>query len=136
MEKHIQLVGILNIAYRSLLILVSLFLLVIAAGFRRFFDMILRLGSVDIHDVPNELLDIVPVVLLVVALLMFVVSVVGIVAAAGVLGRKRWGRVLMLVISFFNLLRVPVGTVLGGYSIWVLLNDETIRLFDAPRTSV
>ena len=126
MEKHIQLVGILNIAYRSFLILVSLFLFVVAAGFRRFFDMILRLGSIDI----------VPVVLLVIALLMFVVSVAGIVAAVGVLGRRRWGRVLMLVISFFNLLRVPLGTLLGGYSIWVLLNDETIRLFDAPRASV
>jgi hypothetical protein len=42
----------------------------------------------------------------------------------------------MLVISFFNLLRVPLGTILGGYSIWVLLNDETIRLFDAPRARV
>ncbi len=136
MEKHIQLVGILNIAYRSMLILVSLLLLVIAAGFRRFFDMILRLGSIDIRDVPYELLDIVPVVLLVIALLMFVVSAIGIVAGAGVLARKRWGRVLMLVISFFNLLRIPVGTVLGGYSIWVLLNDETIRLFDAPRSNV
>jgi hypothetical protein len=135
MEKHIQLVGILNIAYRSVLILVSVILLVIAAGFRRFFDMIVRLGSVDMHDVPYELLDIVPLILVVVALVMFVVSVVGIVAAAGVLGRKRWGRVLMLVVSFFNLLRVPLGTILGGYSIWVLLNDETIRLFDAPRTS-
>jgi len=98
--------------------------------------MILRLGSIDIHDVPYELIDIVPVVLLVIALLMFVVSVAGIVAAVGVLGRRRWGRVLMLVISFFNLLRVPLGTLLGGYSIWVLLNDETIRLFDAPRASV
>jgi hypothetical protein len=136
MEKHIQLVGILNIAYRSMLVLVSLLLLVIAAGFRRFLDVILRLGSVDIQDVPYELLDIVPVVLLVIALLMFVVSVVGIIAGAGVLGRRKWGRVLMLVISFFNLLRIPVGTILGGYSIWVLLNDETIRLFDAPRTSV
>ena len=136
MEKHIQLVGILNIAYRSLLMLVSLFLFVIASGFRRFFDMILRLGSIDIHDVPYELIDIVPVVLLVIALLMFVVSVAGIVAAVGVLGRRRWGRVLMLVISFFNLLRVPLGTILGGYSIWVLLNDETIRLFDAPRARI
>ena len=136
MEKHIQLVGILNIAYRSLLILVSLFLLVIAAGFRRFFDMVVRLGSIDIHDVPYELLDIVPVVLVVIALLMFVVSVVGIVAGVGVLGRRPWGRVLMLVVSFFNLLRVPLGTVLGGYSIWVLLNDETIRLFDASRTGI
>ena len=36
----------------------------------------------------------------------------------------------MLVMSFFNLIRIPLGTILGVYSIWVLLNDETIRLFN------
>jgi hypothetical protein len=134
MEKHIQLVGILNIVYRSLVIFAALILFVIAAGFRHFIEMLVRLGPVDMRDFPSELLDIIPAILVVVALIMSVVSIVGIVAAAGVLGRKRWGRVLMLVVSFLNLLRVPVGTLLGGYSIWVLLNDETIRLFDAPRT--
>jgi hypothetical protein len=133
-EKHIQLVGILNIAYRALLILVSLILIVIAAGFRQLVELLIRMGPIDLREVPYEILDIVPVVLLIVATLTFVVSVVGIVAGAGVLTRKRWGRVLMLVISFFNLLRIPVGTILGGYSIWVLMHDETIRLFDTPRT--
>jgi hypothetical protein len=44
--------------------------------------------------------------------------------------KKEWGRITMLVISFFNLIHIPLGTVLGVYSIWVLLNDETIRLFN------
>lgn len=136
MEKHIQLVGILNIVYRSLLIFAALILFVIAAGFHHFVDMIFRLGPVDMHEFPSELFDIIPAILVVVALIMSVVSVVGIVAAAGVLGKRRWGRVLMLAVSFLNLLRVPVGTLLGGYSIWVLLNDETIRLFDAPHAGV
>jgi hypothetical protein len=136
MEKHIQLVGILNIVYRSALLLLSLVLFFIAAVFNRFMDMIIRLSAADIREIPAEILDIVPLVLVVVAFLMFIVSTVGIVAGIGVLGRKRWGRILMLVVSFFNLLRIPVGTILGGYSIWVLLNDETIRLFEAPRTNV
>jgi hypothetical protein len=136
MEKHIQLVGILNIVYRGMLLLVSFILMIIAASFRHFFDMIVRVGSLDVREVPTEILDIIPAILLVVALCMFVVSVAGIVAGAAVLGRKKWGRVLMLVISFFNLLRVPFGTVLGAYSIWVLLNNETIKLFETPRSGV
>jgi hypothetical protein len=136
MEKHIQLVGILNIVYRALLLLASCILMVIAASFRHFFDLIVRLTSADVRDIPPEILDIIPAILLVIALSMFVISVAGIVAGAGVLARKKWGRVLMLVISFFNLLRVPLGTVLGGYSIWVLLNNETIQLFETPRSGV
>jgi hypothetical protein len=42
-------------------------------------------------------------------------------------GRRR---ILVLVVSFFNLLHVPLGTLLGVYSLWVLLNDETIRQFN------
>ena len=132
MEKHIQVVGILNITYRALLVFASFLLFAIAAFFGRFMSMLMRMGQLEARDVPYELLDIIPVVLVIIAVAMFVVSVVGIVAGIGVLKRRPWGRVLMLVISFLNLLRVPVGTALGAYSIWVLLNDETIRLFKTP----
>jgi hypothetical protein len=135
MEKHIQLVGILNIVYRSVLLLVSLLLLFIAAEFRQLFEMILSFGQVDIREIPPGIPEIIPLILCIVGLCMFVISVTGIIAGAGVLGRRPWGRILMLVISFFHLIRVPVGTILGGYSIWVLLNDETIKLFNAPRVS-
>ena len=131
MDKHIQLVGILNIAYRSLLVLAAIVLVIIAAGFSHFMEMLMRMGSVDVRDVPYEVIEIVPFVLVCVAFLMFLISVVGIIAAVGVLGRKKWGRVLMLVISFFHLFSIPVGTALGGYSIWVLLNDDTIKAFEA-----
>ncbi len=134
MEKHIQLVGILNIVYRSFLLLVALILFVIAAGFRQFIDWLLGLGAADIHDIPPPVLDIIPIIICIVALCMLVLSVAGIIAGAGVLGKRPWGRVMMLVISFFNLIRVPLGTLLGGYSIWVLLNDETIRVFEAHRS--
>ncbi|HUI10256.1 MAG TPA: hypothetical protein VL221_08005 [Bacteroidota bacterium] len=132
MEKHVQVVGILNITYRGLVLLGSLILVLIAACFGRFLGMLMRMGQLDARDVPYELLDIIPVILVVVAALMFVASVAGIVAGIGVLKRRPWGRVLMLVVSFINLLRVPLGTALGAYSIWVLLNDEAIRLFKTP----
>lgn len=135
MEKHIQLAGILNIVYRSVLIFVALILFLIAACFRGFFEMIVRMTSADVRDIPPALIDIIPAILVIVAVCMSALSVLAIVAAAGMLAKRKWGRVLMLVVSFFNLLRIPVGTLLGAYTIWVLLNDETIKLFEAPRTA-
>jgi hypothetical protein len=130
MEKHVQLVGIMNIVYRSLVLIGAIILFFLAAGFATFIDMLVRWGSVRPDEVPVELLEIVPVILVVVGILMFVVSTIGIIAAVGVLKMKEWGRVLMLVVSFFNLLRIPLGTILGVYSIWVLLNSDTIKLFN------
>lgn len=130
MEKHVQLVGILNIVYRSLALIGAIILFFLAAGFATFIDMLIRWGSIRPDEVPGDLLEIVPAILVVVGILMFILSTVGIIAAVGVLKKKEWGRVLMLVVSFFNLLRIPLGTILGIYSIWVLLNNETIKLFN------
>jgi hypothetical protein len=129
MEKHISLVGILNIVYRSIVILEALVLFVLGLGFGRFFSSLLQSGDVGPHEVPLEVLNIIPIVLLPLAMVMAIVSVAGIIGAIGVLQRKQWGRILLLVVSFVNLLRVPLGTALAAYSIWVLMNDETIRLF-------
>ena len=48
------------------------------------------------------------------------------------LKRKEWSRILILVLSFLSLLNFPLGTALGVYSLVILLNQDTIRLFDAP----
>lgn len=129
MEKHVHLVGILNIVYRSIVIVGAGVLFAIAMMAGHIFDILIRNGAIRQYEVPMELLDIVPIVLSVVATVMIIVSVVGIVAAIGVLKHKEWARILLLVISFLNLLRIPLGTVLGVYSIWVLLSDETIKMF-------
>ncbi len=42
---------------------------------------------------------------------------------------KPWSRVLGIVLSVLNLLNFPIGTVLGIYGLWVLLNKDTERLF-------
>jgi len=48
---------------------------------------------------------------------------------AALLKRKEWGRLLTLALAFFNLLCFPFGTALGIYSLVILFNDETIKLF-------
>jgi hypothetical protein len=130
MEKHVQMVGILNLVYRAFMLLVGFFLLFLAAAFEKVFDLIVRYGDVRVEEIPMELLDFVPIILVLVGILIAIISTLGIIGAIGVLKRKEWGRILVLVISFFNLLRFPLGTMLGVYSIWILFNSETIKLFN------
>lgn len=129
MEKHVKLVGILNIVYRSLALFGAMILLMIAVGFGYLYEALIQTESLQPHDIPEVILNLIPPVLLFIAALIFVVSVAGIIGGIGVLKHKEWGRVLLLVVSFFNLIRIPLGTVLGVYTIWVLINNETIKLF-------
>ena len=49
----------------------------------------------------------------------------------GLMRRQEWARILTLVVSFLNLFAFPLGTVLGIYSIIILVKEETIQLFRA-----
>jgi hypothetical protein len=137
MEKHITLVGILNIVYRSLAIIGALILFALAFGFGYLMEFISRFDHNEMHEIPSEVLNIVPIILTFVGVLIMIFSIAGIIGAVGVLKKKEWGRITLLVLSFFSLLSIPLGTILGVYGIWVLLNDETIRLFNpVPNTPV
>jgi hypothetical protein len=48
-----------------------------------------------------------------------------------VLKYQQWGRILALVLAVLNLLAFPIGTALGSYTLWVLLNDEAELLFSS-----
>ena len=133
MEKHITLVGILNIVYRAMAILEACVLIALGFWFGPLMWSLLRSHTIRVHDLPWEFLDLVPILLFGIAVLIIIFSLLGIIGAIGVLKRREWGRILLLVVSFFTLARVPLGTILGAYSIWVLLSDETVKLF-APIT--
>ncbi len=51
-------------------------------------------------------------------------------AAALLRNHKPFGRILMLALALANLLVIPFGTALGCYAMWVLLKNDTHRLFD------
>lgn len=65
--------------------------------------------------------------------LLFVLFIVctlpGILAGWGLLHYKPWARILTIVLSALNILNAPIGTVLGIYGLWVMLNAETEQLF-------
>lgn len=54
----------------------------------------------------------------------------GILAGIGLLGRKQWGRILAIVVGFFSLLNIPLGTALGIYTFIVLLPGPAANHFE------
>lgn len=56
-------------------------------------------------------------------------AIPGTVAGFGLLGRRAWARVLALVVAFFSLTAFPVGTALGAYAFYVLLQDSAHAYF-------
>jgi hypothetical protein len=51
------------------------------------------------------------------------------VCARGLAEYHPWARTLGLALGLFDLPLVPLGTALGGYALWVLLQEETRRRF-------
>ncbi len=58
------------------------------------------------------------------------VSAPGIVAGIGLLRYRPWGRVLAIILGILNLSGFPVGTVLGAYTLIVLLDNRSSILFE------
>jgi hypothetical protein len=57
------------------------------------------------------------------------VSLPGIIAGFGLLAYRPWARILALVLGILNLPGFPLGTILGVYTLYVLLDDETTQRF-------
>jgi len=58
----------------------------------------------------------------------------GLILAYGLWRARWWARPLGFVLGVLNLLNPPIGLLLGIYTIWVLLKDETRALLDRDRT--
>jgi hypothetical protein len=57
-------------------------------------------------------------------------GVLHLVLAWGLFEREPWARMLGLVVAFLALLRFPLGTALGIYTLWVLLPEEPGAEYD------
>jgi hypothetical protein len=127
MEKHVRLLAILSIVYGALHFVAAL------VGW-----VFLHSSSLLHSVIPPEKAGAFLFASSIVVILLFIVmflSAANVVGGVGLMNRQRWGRILVLVLSFLNLVHFPLGTALGVYGIWVLMKDETDALFsrgDAP----
>lgn len=116
MERHINVVAALQIGY-------SIFGLIIASAFFAFFHLI---GDFVDDQEAEFVLGIVANVIMVIVT---IVSIPGILAGIGLFKRKEWARILTLIVSVLNLFSFPLGTGLGIYSIWALVQPEVVEEF-------
>jgi len=117
MKKHVTFVAALHIGFGVLGFIVSItlyFVLEFAESF---------VHDVDVADVVMNMLKI------------FLPSLIGLRSVLGIIGGislmkyRQWARILIIVLSALDCIKVPIGTAKGVYSIWTLMQDDTIKLF-------
>ena len=131
MDLHIKVVAAFHIILGILGLMVSVMIALIFGGAAGIISMAAT-------DDPDALLA-VPIVGLVgsmLVLLIFTLSIPGIIAGIGLLKRRPWARILTIVLSVLNLINIPFGTLLGIYGLWVLLAEDTARLFGVTPVDV
>jgi hypothetical protein len=116
LQTHVAIVGWLHIAGSALMLVLACFVLALLAG--------IGFASGD-----PDAVTVLTIVGSAVGVFLAVLGIPGIVAGYGVLRRRNWGRVLALVVSFLNLFNFPLGTAVGVYSGWVLLQDSASEVF-------
>lgn len=116
MKDHVKIVAVLRIAMGALMLLIASVVFVAVVG-----------GGLLSGD--QDAMVITGMVGTVVGGFLAVLAIPGIVAGVGLLRFKPWARYLTLVLAFFDLFAVPVGTVLGIYTFWVLLQEQVVQLF-------
>ena len=117
MKKHIAAVGSIQIGF-SVLGLMGAVAVFVALTFAR--------GFAGNDDAGQMVLGFLSISL---PLLIGFLSILGLVGGIGLLVYKPWARYLVIVVSALGCVNIPFGTVKGVYSMWVLLQDETINLF-------
>jgi len=125
MERHIQILGILHIINGVMLLIfgfigvaiLGLLGLVASAGGHSG-----HLGASEINLTAQGVLGILAVVIGMIAV---VAGLPGIIGGWGLLARKNWARIVVLIVGILNLPNFPLGTALGVYTLWVLLKPES-----------
>lgn len=116
LQVHIPVVAVLLILGHGLFLLVAAFIFLLLTG----------IGIAVQEETATPVLAIVGTV---VALFLAALALPGLAAGFGLLAHKAWGRILAIVVAFLGLVNIPVGTLLGLYSGWVLLQDAATDYF-------
>lgn len=120
MEKHITVVGALRIGFAVIGLMIASLILLFTIGPGLIASMV---------EGDDEALAILTAIGVPIAFFFVLLSAADIIGGIGILKRKNWARYLVMIHSVLDLFNVPIGTALGIYCIWVLMQDETARLF-------
>lgn len=116
MEQHIRIISILYIVLGVIGLLAGVAVIVVGAGAG------LMSGDPDAAIAGGTCGTII-------GLTIVVLSVPSIIAGVGLKNYREWARILTIILSVLNLLNFPIGTAIGAYALWALLNDQSRALF-------
>ena len=125
METHVRVLAWLNIAMGCFGLLIAAIVFLVAGSVGGLLQMV----DADLV-IPGAIIGIVAT--LIVGFILFL-SLPLVIGGWGLLELRPWSRVLMIVLSALNLLHPPIGTMVGIYGLWVLLQPQTEALF-RPRS--
>ncbi len=116
LEQHVLILGWLHIVGNLFFVLLGILL----------FFFLSSIGAVTADPQAVVVLGLVGTF---VGALLTLLGLPGIVAGFGLLARKAWARYLAIVLSLLNLFNLPIGTVIGVYTLWVLMQDAAPHFF-------
>jgi hypothetical protein len=117
MRDQVKILGWLFIAFGSITILLAILMFALLAGS----------GAVS-GD--HRALFITSTVGAAIAIFLTVLALPNLLTGWGLLRFRPWARILALILGALHVLAFPFGTVLCVYAFYVLLNQETTRLFE------
>lgn len=120
MEKHINVVAALQIGLSIFTLLMVVLTYSVLSLIGNFIDQ--PEGEMVFRIIGN-----------VIATFLTIVAIPGIVAGFGLYRRKEWARILTLILSVLAIFNFPFGTAIGIYSIWVLIQPETVAAFSSQQ---
>ena len=127
MERHIKLLGVLNIVWGVMGALAGLFLLMILGGAFGIVGTVLHETEATIAwPIVAGIGGIIAGAL---AVFLLILSIPSIVAGLGLINFKPWARTVGIVVSALHLFHLPFGTALGIYGLWVLISRESEGYF-------
>jgi len=117
MKKHVTVVGAIHIGFGFLGLIAAVAL---------FFILNFARGQVMGDQTGEMVLSFLSISL---PLLVGFLSTLGLIGGIGLFTYSPWARYLVIVVAALGCLNIPIGTLKGVYSLWVLMQDETVQLF-------
>ncbi|MGA9115225.1 MAG: hypothetical protein WB626_00445 [Bacteroidota bacterium] len=116
MQKHVTAVAALQIGLGALGVMIGL-------------AVFFLLGMIGTFSGDSDAMVILPALGTALGGTLALLSLLAVIGGIGLLKYRNWARILILVLSVFDLFNIPIGTAVAIYSFWVLVQDETARLF-------
>jgi hypothetical protein len=123
MEEHVRFAAILRIAYSGLGLLIAAVVFLVFGG-------LAMLAAVAEPSSAHESVPVLTAFGVCIAALVGILGLPGVIVGLGMLRFRPWARILGIVFAFFDLPAFPLGTALGIYSLWVLLNPQVAEMFE------